>query len=146
MHRHGFPHTCTNARANTKSICVWISVSLEPSTGISIDHLTSRRRVTDKKVWLCECRIGIEWKDGRGVGCLHVRLKGRKTEIHTSLAFTRLMCVTVVHSSVYICMHRNDRISWPTSCDWLSWQQYMPYSKGSWFRAVVCCGNEQRDW
>lgn len=43
-------HTNTHALTHIehKSICVWICVSFELSAGISIDHLTSRWRVTDK--------------------------------------------------------------------------------------------------
>ena len=37
-----------STRANVQSICVWICVSLGVSAGITIDHLTSRWRVTDK--------------------------------------------------------------------------------------------------
>lgn len=51
VQKHAQPDAPTHrgqTGANVQSICVWICVSLGLSAGISIDHLTSRWRVTDK--------------------------------------------------------------------------------------------------
>lgn len=145
-------HTHTNTHALThiehKSICVWICVSLELSAGISIDHLTSRWRVTDKyqtkPVWLCVCvsvcALAEKWvkrlKDRRE--WVSVRLciawpkkkeKRRKIKIRCKIGLHHRFHICkcgYAQSFLCLCKNQNDHNSWPQSSDWLSCSSAKP--------------------
>lgn len=135
-----FKHWHAYTWANVQSICVWICVSLGLSAGISIDHLTSRWRVTDEdktkpvllsvsvRVWLGTYVGAVgEWRGREACMSRWARLHvcgGRVEEWrlgHSALTPLIYVGVWPCAELMCVCGTQNDRKSWPKRCCRLSW-------------------------